>query len=79
MAGSASLFGLTGYLLTRWAMIAPPAWVVSGIAPSDRARFMADWWAHNASYGVGFVGGIVLSIAQYRNRNLPSIKQTGPE
>jgi hypothetical protein len=59
MAGSACLFGLTGYLLTRWAMIAPPAWVVSGVAPSDRARFMADSWAHNASYAVGFIGGIV--------------------
>lgn len=68
MAGSALLFGLTGYFLARWAMIAPPGWVSSSIAPSARARFMADWWAHNASYAAGFIGGIVLCIVQYRSR-----------
>jgi hypothetical protein len=74
MAGSAFLFGLTGYLLARWAMIAPPAWIVASLAPSARARFMADWWAHNTSYAVGLFGGIVLCIGQYRNRNLSSVK-----
>jgi hypothetical protein len=57
MAGCAFLSGLTGYLWARQqGAIAPPA------------AFMADWWAHNASYAVGFFGGIFLCVGQYRRR-----------
>jgi hypothetical protein len=56
------------YFLARSGMIAPPGWVVSNLAPSASAKFMADWWAHSASYATGLVGGIVLCIAQYRTR-----------
>ncbi|MGA8871584.1 MAG: hypothetical protein WB460_10630 [Candidatus Acidiferrales bacterium] len=76
MAASSMLFGLTGFLLARAGMIAPPKWVASSLAPSADARFMADWWAHSASYAVGFFGGIVICVAQYRSR---TIKQTRPE
>jgi len=68
MAGSALLFGVTGYVLALRGMITPPNWIASSLAPSARARFMADWWAHSASYAVGFVGGVVLCIVQYRRR-----------
>ena len=68
MGASAFLFGLAGYFLAKSGMIAPPGWVVSNLAPSASAKFMADWWAHSASYATGFIGGIVLCIAQYRRR-----------
>lgn len=30
------------------------------IAPAVHAAFLADFWAHNTAYTVGFVGGVVL-------------------
>ncbi|MBZ5501871.1 MAG: hypothetical protein LAN59_06440 [Acidobacteriia bacterium] len=70
MAVFAVLSGLTGFLLARRGSIAPPEWVASSLAPSAYPRFMADWWAHGASYAVGLIGGIVLCVAQYRRRTL---------
>lgn len=68
MAGCALLSGLTGYILASHGVIAAPDWVASSLPPSVGARFMADWWAHNASYAVGFLGGIALCVGQYRRR-----------
>ena len=68
MAGSALISGLGGYILARNGVISPPGWVTFHLRPSAHARFMADWWAHNASYAVGFLGGIVLCAVQYRRR-----------
>jgi hypothetical protein len=33
-----------------------------GVPPDHEAIFIADYWAHLASYGSGFVGGIVLCV-----------------
>jgi hypothetical protein len=68
MAACAVISGLTGFLLARHGLIAPPGWVASTLAAAAHPRFMADWWAHNASYAVGFFGGIALCITQYRRR-----------
>jgi hypothetical protein len=68
MAACAVLSGLTGFLLARHGLIAPPAWVAANLAPPAYARFMADWWAHNASYAGGFIGGIVVCVMTYRKR-----------
>jgi hypothetical protein len=39
------------------------------LLPAERyRRFVADWWAHNASYASGFLGGIVIWILAYRKR-----------
>jgi len=64
----AAVAGLTGYILGRRGAIAPPGWVASVLPSARHARFMADWWAHNASYLVGFLGGIALCIATIRKR-----------
>jgi hypothetical protein len=69
MAASAIFCGSLGFLLCRHGYIFPSAWVVPRLAPSVHARFMADWWAHTASYAVGFFGGIALCIVQYRRRS----------
>ena len=56
----ASVAGLVGYILSSRATIAPPEWIASVLPQARHSRFMADWWAHNASYFVGFFGGIAL-------------------
>jgi hypothetical protein len=37
--------------------------------PADKhVAFVADMWAHSASYAIGFVGGIVVIITVWRSR-----------
>lgn len=69
MAGSAVLAGFSGFVLAREGVIPPPPWVSAKLPLVAHARFMADWWAHGASYAVGFFGGILLCILQYRKRH----------
>jgi hypothetical protein len=68
MAGSAVFAGLLGFVLTRQGLVSPPPWISSSLPRGADARFMADWWAHNASYAVAFLGGIGLCALQYRRR-----------
>lgn len=77
MGAGAVVSGLTGFTLARLGLISPPGWVASVLAPSAHARFMADWWAHGASYAVGFFGGIGLCIAQYRKRQMTNETASG--
>jgi len=62
------LAGLTGFVATKKGVIVPPEWVLNNLTAATDPRFMADWWAHNASYAVGFFGGIILCVLQYRRR-----------
>ncbi len=54
--------------------VASRGWVVllgrfaSDVPVERHARFIADLWAHSASYLGGFVGGVVLSIQVWRTR-----------
>lgn len=68
MATIAVLSGITGYVLARKGML-DTEWL-SEVFPLQamRYRFMADWWAHTASYGAAFVGGIVVCAVTYRRR-----------
>jgi hypothetical protein len=67
MAVSAALFGLTGYVLARKGVLATD-WLTFSPSPMIRYRFMADWWAHSASYASAFIGGTVLCLMTYRRR-----------
>jgi len=67
MAASAVLCGAAGYLLARFGVLATD-WLTFSSSPAIRYRFMADWWAHTASYGSAFVGGTVLCAFTYRKR-----------
>jgi hypothetical protein len=62
--------GLAGFVLGSRGSIAPPEWIASVLPQARHARFMADWWAHIASYFVGFFGGIALCIMTFRSRRL---------
>ena len=68
MAGSAVFAGLLGFVLTQQGIVSPPLWVSHSLPRGAEARFMADWWTHNASYAVAFFGGIALCVLQYRRR-----------
>lgn len=72
MSVCACLAGIAGYALAKETLIAPPEWVNSRLVTSSPASFMADWWAHSASYAVGLIGGIVLCVIQYRKRRVVS-------
>lgn len=67
MALSALVFGITGYLLARKGVLATD-WLIFSPYPTMRYRFMADWWAHSASYASAFLGGIVVCVLTYRRR-----------
>ena len=73
MALSAVLVGTTGYVLARRGVIAPPVWIHESLAPSSYSAFLADWWAHNASYATATLGGLVLCVMTYRKRVNASI------
>jgi len=66
----AAVAGLVGFALSSRGTMAPPEWVAFVLPRARHARFMADWWAHNASYFVGFFGGIALCIVTFRKRGL---------
>ena len=68
MGASATLSGFAGFILARRGTIAPPEWVASALPPAAYPSFIADWYAHSASYAVGFIGGLVLCITQFRRR-----------
>jgi hypothetical protein len=70
MGVSAFVGGLGGYVLTVRRIIPMVADYEDLIAPERQARFMADVYAHLASYTVGFLGtgAIALRALQARRR-----------
>jgi hypothetical protein len=68
MAACATIFGTVGYVLAREGKIATD-WLTFSALPSARHRFMADWWAHVASYAAAFFGGTSLCVITYWKRN----------
>jgi hypothetical protein len=71
MAACALVAGVTGWLLARNGVISLVPRLADRIPPERHAAFLADGWAHSASYLVGFVGGIVVVILVYRSRSRP--------
>jgi hypothetical protein len=69
MGVCALLAGITGALLAS----AGKVWLLEPLAtqvPADRhVRFLADLWAHTASYAAGAFGGLVLIGWTWRHRS----------
>ena len=67
-AACAAVAGVAGWL----AASAGAVWLVGPMAeevPAGRhARFLADLWAHLASYAAGALGGLVLAARVWRGR-----------
>jgi hypothetical protein len=72
MAALAFAAGWVGYILAMRGTVQIPDDFAGAIPPGHHVRFMADWWAHSASYLVGFVGGVVLIVCAWRRRSVHS-------
>lgn len=68
MACCAAVAGLIGFGLASFGCI----WLIGRMAqlvPREKHHyFLADLWAHNASYLSGFIGGVVLSMKVWFSR-----------
>lgn len=68
MGTAALVAGVIGFAAASagWVFLLEP---LASRVPADRhAAFIADLWAHSASYLVGFVGGIILINRVWRSR-----------
>jgi hypothetical protein len=63
MAVAALCAGITGYFHGIM-----PRYIAGSLPPEIHRRFVADLWAHIASYASGFIGGIVVWIGAFRKR-----------
>lgn len=67
-AAGALASGIVGAVLAATGMIYVIEPYASLIAPERHVAFLADGWAHAASYAVGLVGGLVLIVRTMRRR-----------
>ena len=75
MACSALVAGLVGYILASAGVVRLDGWLGSHVPEKKYVAFLADGAAHLASYGVGFFGGIALSIwVVFRRRRMATTK-----
>ena len=68
MAILALTAGVLGYFLALKGVVFLIGPVAYALPPDRHAPFIADLWAHSASYLVGFVGGIVVLVRIWRSR-----------
>lgn len=66
--GVALVAGVTGYGLARAGAVILVEPLASKVPPDRHVAFVTDLWAHSASYGMGFVGGILLVRRVWRSR-----------
>jgi hypothetical protein len=74
MACFAIVAGGVGYFLAKKTFLSPPVWMVAVLPASRYPAFMADLWAHSASYASAFLGGLALCAAIYRGRGVVGTK-----
>lgn len=65
--------GIAGYLLARSGAIELTEPMATLVSPDRHARFLADLWAHSASYLVGFVGGVAVIVHVWRSRRASAV------
>ncbi len=73
MACAATGAGFAGLSLSRHAVISIPAALAAAIPESQHDRFMAVWFAHMASYLVGFTGAAMLIFRVWKARGQPMV------
>lgn len=77
MAVCASLAGITGCLLASAGAVILVGPLAHELPAEKHVPFLADMWAHSASYLVGFVGGILVMIRVWRSRGQTVPSETG--
>lgn len=69
MGVSALVSGIAGWLAAKNGLIFLVGPMAETIPHDRHILFLADLWAHSASYIVGFVGGIAVIISVWRSRS----------
>jgi hypothetical protein len=69
----ALLAGLIGWSLARSQVIVLPEPLATDVPPEQHVAFLADLWAHNASYLAGFVGGGIVMLRVWLQRRQASV------
>lgn len=72
MAVSAAVLGFLGFLLGNAGAVHLLEPLASRVPRETHSRFLADLWAHSASYFVGFVGGLMVIVEVWRSRGRAS-------
>jgi hypothetical protein len=60
--------GVTGWFLARSGAVVLMGPIASKLSADQPVPFMADLWAHSASYLVGLAGGVVVLVSVWRSR-----------
>lgn len=68
MAVGALVAGVCGYGLGRAGAVRVAGRMARRLTVEKHPAFLADLWAHNASYLLGFVGGTILIVHVWRSR-----------
>ena len=64
----ALIAGLTGWLFARTGVVVLVGPIASQLPAERHVPYLADLWAHSASYLFGFAGGIILVVQVWRRR-----------
>ena len=64
----ALLAGIAGYVLARCGAVILVEPLASRVPAEKHVWFLADLWAHVASYAAGFAGGVVVIARVWRSR-----------
>lgn len=75
MAVCASLAGVAGWLLACSGVVFLVGPIARALPVERHVPFLADLWAHSASYLVGLVGGIAVIIQVWRSRGQAAVAQ----
>ena len=73
-----AVMGILAYSMARGELIVPYEPWFSRIETTKHAAFLADLWAHNTAYTVGFIGGVSLWgwCVRFRNQAAKSEKDS---
>ena len=64
----ALIAGIIGWLLASQGIVVLLEPLAGRVPPEKHVAFLADLWAHLASYFIGFVGGVVVMVWVWRSR-----------
>ncbi len=68
MGVCAVLSGALGAMLAQAGLVTLTPDLAANVPVGRHVAFLADLWAHSASYVAGMVGGVVLAVRTYRTR-----------
>ena len=77
MAACALAAGVLGWFLGRNGVVLLVGPIAHALPPDRHVPFLADLWAHSASYLVGLVGGVVLMVLVWRSRGRAAVARDG--